>query len=172
MKFPDFLEFEPFNQIRQTMGATKLGAFEFFDAKVQLSAYERMALQKGLVIAASELRVLPDKTLAWKNARVIAMAVEGQPTVTQYHLAGCEIFDEIAGGVTSLTVATDAPHTSDSVVQVCEQCLHTLNYSGFDAVRARHQRYAQHVLQTFKLSEYFKAYPSYPITEKKTSLLF
>lgn len=33
MKLPDFLEFEPFNQLRNTMGAEQLGDFVFFDPK-------------------------------------------------------------------------------------------------------------------------------------------
>ena len=42
MEFPDFSQFEPFLSLREKMGATRLGSFEFFDPK-------NFEIQKGIL---------------------------------------------------------------------------------------------------------------------------
>src|SRR5690625_6686807 len=42
VELPDFLEFAEFNRLRERMGAEQLGAFEFFDPRLHLTADERM----------------------------------------------------------------------------------------------------------------------------------
>ena len=94
MQFPDFLEFEPFNQLRAQMGAEALGEFEFFDPQKHISAEEKQQLLRGLEITSAQVLKLIDNTLAYKNSRVLVSLWE--PANLEdwfYHLAACEQFN-------------------------------------------------------------------------------
>src|SRR5690625_3539173 len=61
VELPDFLEFAEFNRLRERMGAEQLGAFEFFDPRLHLTADERMALEAGIETGWAALRCIDRK---------------------------------------------------------------------------------------------------------------
>lgn len=168
MKLPDFLDFEPFNQLRATMGADRLGAFEFFDPQLHLTAAEREALAAGLTLGWSALRCLHDYTLAYKNSRVLVWGRDpGQSWAAPgYHLAYCRVLRELRRLQPELLlgVATGLPEPDPWPWRVCPECLQQLQFRGFDAARTRHRDYSDRVLEAFDLEDFFRDYPVYPVT--------
>lgn len=161
MNLPDFLKFKPFNYLREVMGADQLGDFEFFDPERHLSAEERQQLQTGLRVPVAALAVLGDKTLAYKNGRVLVSAAQDDQLLNNvFHLAACNRFQQCRGEV-SLSVSQ--PRMGENKMPVCEECLQELRYKGFDAVRNRHRHYSQRLLEEFSIADFFAAYPAYPL---------
>lgn len=170
MKLPDFLEFEPFNRVRARMGAESLGAFEFFDPVLHLTAQERETLAGGLTLGWSALRCLHDYTLAYKNSRVLLWVNSGGESWAApcYHLAFCRPLQRLHRQQPQwrVQIATVLPPPDSWPWRVCPDCLQQLQFRGFDAARTRHRDYSDRVLETFELSEFFHQYPLYPITSQ------
>ncbi len=164
MEFPDFLKFKPFNYLRHKMGATALGQFEFFEPDIHLSAEERQQLVKGMSLDVQTLQALDDNTLAFKNGRVLAF-IDSPKDIQDwvYHLSACESFGQLSGKV---RISMAKPHHSMGQYRVCADCLQVLRYKGFDAVRNRHRHYSQRVQEEFDLDEFFKEFPTYPLSAK------
>jgi hypothetical protein len=157
MKLPDFLSFEAFNRLRQEMGASELGHFDFFDPKLQLSTREREDLAKvGLSVSAEALRELEDLSLAFKDGRVLVYAHLESDT---FHLSQCDRLRQLqaSGGVVILATQTLGE------AKVCGDCLQRLHYKGFDMIRNRHRQYSENIRARFSSAEYFTMFPSYPI---------
>ena len=173
MKLPDFLNFDPFNELRQRMGAEALGDFVFFDPRRHLTGLELLELKKsGLDADAGELRVLDDFTLAYKNARVLVYRTDEEAegkvesrseSRAKFHLANCPQFQQRQ--VSEQPVAVKVASCVPASIQVCESCLQRLHYQGFDGVRQRHRDYSQRVYQDFDVAGFFEKYPSYPIEQ-------
>lgn len=164
MQLPNFLDFEAFNQLREKMGAEALGHFDFFDPNLHLSTEERERLQTGLLISIDQIAELADRTLGFKNGRVLVSVV--QPTALQdwvFHLAACAQLQALRGEVRA-TMAE--PHHPGGQFQVCGQCLQVLSYKGFDALRNRHRHYSLCLQEEFNLPEFFQAFPPYPLSAK------
>lgn len=175
MILPDFLEFEPFNSLRNTMGATELGQFEFFDPQLHLTAEELRALDTvGLSVSLKAVRSLADSTLAYKNSRVLLYPV-GAAIEPIYHLANCELLlkarSNNAGSAWAAAVVSPTEGASQTY-RVCSACLQTMQYQSFDAVRSRHREYSQRVQDNFSLLDFFKRYPCYPLQEKPQENVF
>lgn len=169
MRLPDFLHFEPFNQLREGMSADELGDFVFFDPKSNLTGLERLALeQEGLPVSLPAFRALSDSTLAFKDSRILLYQPEGR----YYHLGDC-------AAVTQLMSQGDLKHwrarVNDAHIQqqsVCSDCLQRLRYQHFDAARHRHREYSERVQQDFDLTAFFERYPVYPIDDRRSGQLF
>ncbi len=157
MKLPDFLSFEAFNRLRQDMGATELGHFDFFDPKLQLSTRDREDMaEAGLSVSAAQLRELEDLSLAFKDGRVLAHEPrEG----ARFHLSQCETLRQLQQSNEAITLATRALPGA----KVCGDCLQRLHYKGFDMIRNRHRQYSENVQARFTSADYFEMFPSYPI---------
>lgn len=157
MKLPDFLQDEAFNRLRQHMGATELGQFELFDPSRQLTWSEREALAgPGLNVAGNDLRVLKDKTLAYKNSRVW---VEQEGV---YHLAYCQPMQSLRHHGPQLHTGTSEwPASKEG--GVCLECLALLQYQGIDARRLRRTEFVEQMREHFSLEEFCREYPFYPI---------
>lgn len=157
MKLHDFLEDAELNALRSKMGAHALGQFELFDPAKQLTYSEREALKTdGLNVTANELRVLKDKTLAYKNSR--AWLKHGQ----HYHLANCPQVQQLRHQSTSLLLGTYLwPVSKDSAL--CVECLAVLQYQGIDSRRLRRTEFIEQIRQQFSLAEFQKQYPFYPL---------
>jgi len=68
MKLPDFLEFTPFNNLKERMQVTKLGQFELFDPVHHLTGVERSDLDRfGIMVPLSDIHHLLDFTLVFKT---------------------------------------------------------------------------------------------------------
>ena len=95
MDLLDFTEFEAFNSLREKMETEKLGYFELFDPAIHLPGQERSELENnGFLLSLDKIKVLPDKTLAVKNSRVLAYNPDENWYRTRreyptYHLASC-----------------------------------------------------------------------------------
>ena len=185
MELLDFTEFEPFNALREKMGTDRLGYFELFDPAIHLTGAERSQLEtSGRLLPLSEIKVLPDKTLAIKNSRVLAYIpsenwFRDRREYPTYHLARCSELDELASDhpQQEFMVTTRLAQDYDlmklrsegevSVVShgfvVCKHCLHKLRYKNFDEFRNRKRGYSQKVLGEFNLNEFYKLYQQYPL---------
>jgi len=165
LKLPDFLSFEHFNRLRDTMGASELGHFTFFDPKLQLSTAEREALEHtGVPIGGAALRELEDLSLAYKNGRVLVYAEAGV-----FHLSRCEDLQLLLEAQTALIASTIHPESPDLPEGggrlVCDKCLQRLRYKGFDMIRHRHRHYSETIRQSFSVADYFATYPAYPVQQ-------
>lgn len=194
MKLPDFIEFEPFNQLRRDMGAESLGHFEFFDPNQHLTADERKSLELGIDMSIHKIRVLQDNTLAFKNSRIIVYcstySPEGLNVIDQsfkipsqgsqsspgqrnnYHIANCKFLQKLMAEKRDIRVGTRLANIAENIqpeknsCQVCLSCLQTLRFRGFDGIKNRHQHYSKQVFEDFTLESFFSTYPSYPIENK------
>ena len=188
MELLDFTEFEAFNELRRKIGTDKLGYFELFDPAIHLTGAERSELENpGKLLRPQEIKVLPDKTLAMKNSRVLAYVPDenyfrNRREYPTYHLAQCEEFEtlrrELPGQELLVTTRVSMdydlvklrPGGDVSVVNhgmvVCKHCLHTLRYKDFDAYRNRKRGYSQKVLSEFRLQDFFRLYQQYPLSFK------
>lgn len=169
MLLPDFLEFEAFNRIRARMGAERLGAFEFFDPRMHLTAAERGELAGGIELPWEALRCLHDYTLAYKNSRVLLwLGNDGGSADTLYHLAYCRSLQNLRrqNPQKSVHLATSLPESELWRRRVCAQCLQQLQYQGYDAARTRHRHYSDRILEDFDLEEFFRDYPVYPLSSE------
>lgn len=157
MKLTDFLQDEHFNRLRQHMGAEKTGNFELFDPDKQLTYAEREALEAGTInVSSSLLRVLKDKTLAYKNSRV--WLTDGN----DFHLAYCQRVQALRHRADHIDVGSgEAPVGKDK--GVCLECLSVLQYQGVDARRLRRAEFSEQIREQFSLTDFKREYPFYPI---------
>jgi len=183
---PDFLQFEPFNRLRSDMGAEELGDFTFFDPKRHVTGLERLSLgNEGLEVAVSELRVLNDFTLAYKDCRVVLYAHADETSSSEqntgaivfYHLADCPVVMDLRNVDPALSREGSWHVYSNGEAlgvrnRVCNQCLQRLRYQNFDAVRQRHREYSERVEDAFSLADFFKRYPSYPLADSEQAPVF
>ena len=157
MNLIDFLNDEDFNRLRQQMGTNELGRFELFEPTRQLTWNEREALaEQGLSLVASEIRIVKDKTLAYKNTRVWALSDNA------YHLAYCLQMQQLRHHQTPLQAGThEWPVSREKTV--CLECLALLQYQGIDVRRLRRTEFSEHVSEHFSLAGFQKEYPFYPV---------
>jgi len=182
----DFTEFEAFNTLREKMGTDRLGYFELFDPAIHLTGQERSQLENpGLLMKPEAIKVLPDKTLAIKNSRVLAyVPIENwfrdRREYPAYHVAMCSELEELKREhpeqeVTVTTRLSDdyelmklRPGGDMSMVNhgfvVCKNCLHALRYKDFDLYRNRKRGYSQKVLGDFNLRDFYRLYQQYPLS--------
>ena len=158
MKLPDFLEFTPFNNLKERMQVTKLGHFELFDPVHHLTGVERSDLDRfGIMVPLSDIHHLLDFTLVFKNSRI--WLEDG----LVYHLAQC---DELKKSQQSFKIGT-SERALTSGTSVCPACLQKLQYKGYDAHKARKENYSRQVLERFTLTAYWRQYHQYPVSEKR-----
>lgn len=186
MKLPDFTKFAPFNELRAKQGATRLGYFELFDPALHLTGSERSELeQHGVLCLPGDIKILPDRTLAVKNSRVIAYNPNENwyrqhreyPT---YHVANCSQLEELRAAQSDAEFLLTSKIAEDyNLVKirssgevslqphgfvVCKLCLHALRYKNYDEFRNRRRGYSQKVLSEFSLKEFFRLYQQYPLS--------
>lgn len=191
MKLPDFREFEPFNTLRAKIGTEQLGFFELFDPAIHLTGNERSALENpGLLLQARAMRVLPDKTLAIKNSRVLAYIPDetwyrNHREYPTYHVAWCSQLDAqlaehpLLEYLVTTKVSDDYKllkirgsgeiSLSEHGLVVCKHCLHALRYRDYDEFRNRRRGYSQKVLNEFSLQSFYRFYQQYPLSFGKST---
>lgn len=157
MELYDFLEFEPFNQMREQMGTDQLGQFELFDPERHLTGEERSVLaRQGLELPRSLLGRLLDHCLCYKNSRV-AIVEDGV-----LHLSHCDQFpdrDRYRAGTSA--------RAFESSPVVCAACLQMLNYKGYDRHKARKEYYNRQVVERFSLDAFWSDYGLYPLNRDR-----
>ncbi len=191
MKLPDFREFKAFNKLREKIGTEEFGFFELFDPTIHLTGSERSALENpGLLLCSGALRVLPDKTLAIKNSRVLAYIPDetwyrSRREYPTYHLAWCSQLEEQLAEHPNLEYLVTTKISEDykllkirssgevSLTEhglvVCKHCLHTLRYKDYDEFRNRRRGYSQKVLNEFSLKNFYRFYQQYPLSFGKSA---
>lgn len=164
MKLPDFAEFEPFQQLRLTMGARKAGHFELFNAEKHLTGRERSELdQQGKRLPLFKLKRFADLTWGLKNTRLVVYLEDS----ADYHLAQCSVTE---GWDSTRTVWVSTRRTGhlpaadkETSRSVCPHCLQLLGYKGFDLQRNRKIAYSKNLIRTFSREEFFHLYTLYPV---------
>ena len=158
MKLKSLDDFPGLTELREKMGASELGEFELFDPQRHITYSEREALNLGeLNLQSQQLRILKDKTLAFKNSRVwLSWSEELNPV---YHLAACQSVQKRRHMKQAFSAGIGF---SGVDVPVCVECLQLLKYQGLDARRGR--RLDNETLQReFSLEEFQGQYPFYPL---------
>ncbi len=186
MELLDFKQFEPFNRLREKMGTEEFGFFELFDPALHLIGSERSELESpGLLRKPEAIKILPDKTLAIKNSRVLAYIPDENWYRTHreypaFHLAMCSrleslISDHPAQELLLTTKLSDEYNllkirSNGEITMVahgfvvCKHCLHTLRYNDYDEFRNRRRGHSQKVLSDFSLREFYRFYQQYPLS--------
>tara|TARA_R110002073_G_scaffold228965_2_gene389740 strand:+ start:2397 stop:3038 length:642 start_codon:yes stop_codon:yes gene_type:complete len=192
VQLPNFIEFEPFNELREKIGTNDLGFFELFDAAIHLTGSERSELENtGILLKSNEFRVLPDKTLAIKNSRVLAYIPDeswyrNRREYPTFHLAWCAqletlsreqpaqdflVTTKIADDYNVLKIrGSGEVSLSEQGLVVCKHCLHALRYRDYDEFRNRRRGYSQKVLNDFRLKDFYRFYQQYPLSFGKSAL--
>jgi hypothetical protein len=156
MQIKDFNDFEPFNKLRNEMGAEKLGSFELFDPEKQITYSERELLELGSFnVPSNRLRILKDKTFGFKNTRLWLSWSEHE----HFHLAACDLVQKRRHKKASFIAGLHQPVNQT----VCIECLQLLKFDGLDARRSRRLDLAETMQKEFKLTEFQKDYPFYPL---------
>jgi hypothetical protein len=156
MEIKSFDDFEPFNKLRKKMGAEELGSFELFDPQKQITYSERELLELGeFEIPSTGLRILKDKTIAFKNTRLWLT----WPQHDLFHLAACDQVQKRRHQKSSFMAGL---HQSTGH-SVCLNCLQLLKFDGLDARRSRRLDLAETIQKEFKLIDFQKDYPFYPL---------
>lgn len=149
MKLVDFHENEALNALRKTMNDAELGEFELFDPIRHLTWQERQELEKEwIAVKAQALHAYHDKSLAYKNSHVFSCTDE------HYHFALCDKLAKRIGQGRLVDMQVTLNLALLDGHEVCEYCLHAVDYQGFDAYRHRHQDYNDQIIKSFKLESY------------------
>ena len=186
MELQDFTEFEAFNTLREKMGTDRLGYFELFDPAIHLTGQERSQLESpGLLMNPGAVKVLPDKTLAIKNSRVLVYVpsenwFRDRREYPAYHVAMCSELEELKREHPEQEVMVTTRLSDDFELMklrsggdlelvdhgfvICKNCLHALRYKDFDLYRNRKRGYSQKVLSDFNLRDFYRLYQQYPLS--------
>ncbi|MBU2707643.1 hypothetical protein KCM76_16735 [Zooshikella marina] len=162
MRLINFLAFDAFNQLKEKMGAKKLGYFEIFNPEKHLTGNERIILSEAtLTIESRYLRILCDQTIAYKNSRIIVAGKE-----QTLHVSYCEQVEYMCKQSASLVISANENLLNSIQYQkfsICHLCLQKIRYKGFDQRIKRRAGYNQLIICQFSLQAFFVAYPPYPL---------
>ena len=166
MQLPDFVDFEPLNDLRRAMGDAPLGSFEFFDYQKQLTGLEWQDLSRyGLALSLTALGKCEDGTLRYKDSRVVAL--DKACSEPMLHIAYCHSLAKANEGdlVPEYQVVNQAQALNDEYENsrgfvVCYDCLQALKYQGFDYTRSRKRGLCDEIHAAFSLQEFFLNYPA------------
>ena len=144
-----------------------------------------------MLLKADGLRVLPDKTLAIKNSRVLAyipdeLWYKNHREYPTYHLSWCTQLEaqmaehpaleylattKISDDYKLLKIRSNGEVLlSEHDLVVCKHCLHALRYRDYDEFRNRRRGYSQKVLNEFSLKSFYRFYQQYPLSFGKSAL--
>jgi len=166
MKLPDFLKDPDLNELRERMGARTLGSFRLSVNPYRFTIPElESLLDAGIDIEdLSHVRALADRTLAYKDRRVllyrreVSLANTAKPLqreLPHFHLSECPIVRRLrhSGSASRLVVAArdDGSFQVDLLkagerlpslerLPVCEDCLDALAFDGYSAALPRDLR--------------------------------
>jgi hypothetical protein len=181
MSLPEFLEFEPLNRLRRLMNASL--PTEFSSGYV-INHLTHDDLDRALediegvtVDDISDVHVLPDGTLAYRDRRVLLYIRDKRAfrehdpreKLPKFHVANCKMLEEMRenGRFERYVISTRTNGrfkmnfiyefgTRGEIheLNVCKLCLAQLQYKGY-----RDHRNDKRIYDTFALHEYFAAYP-------------
>jgi hypothetical protein len=184
MTLPDFLEFEPFNRLRRLMNAPLPENFSVGYVINRLSQDDLDRALDGIegvtVDDISQVRPLPDGTLAYRERRVLLYIRDkwvfpGQ-NLPKFHIANCSMLAAMRqqGRFQRYVISTrsdgefkmnfiygSGTQSSLCKLEVCKLCLERLHYKTY---RQGTRRRDKEIYKNFSLEEYFVAYPKSQIT--------
>lgn len=174
MKLPDFSADVALNALRAKMGAP-LGRLEPVRNRDALTAAEIEQLTKqGIEVSSlTDVTVLPDGTLAYKDSRVILYirdANVGQNP--RFHVANCRTLDTMRAndrGDRYVVATNDSgifplnrmqkdgpPYKTEEKLPVCQNCLDRLTWQGFRMGSPSEIRNG--IVHRFSIAEFFQVY--------------
>jgi hypothetical protein len=181
VKLPDFLKSDLLNNLKSRMGIPrdKYGSLEVIITAARLTADEldRLWEGEGIEVGFDDVATLEDGTLVYKNARVLLYIRDIQPyldkfELPKFHVARCQTLksmNEIGrshrylissriDGVFRLNVINGLSVTTAlKELNVCQNCLATLEFDGFTYNWNRQQR--QKHVASFTPARFFEQYP-------------
>lgn len=179
MKLPDFLEFKPFIDIRREMGAHELGEFSLSLNWEEISLEDVAKLEKeGIDVGLGEIKFLKDRTIAYKNRRVLLYirdwkTHESYSGLPKFHVSHCSTLENMINngrfkryvvstrtdGIFLLNLIKSNENQifeKEEELDVCKNCLLNLGYYAdrTDANKA---------VRMFDLSEFFIRFTCSPL---------
>lgn len=192
MRLPDFIDFQPFNQLRKSMGATKLGDFNLVITASSITYEEEQLLESSGVEIDSldSICELEDGTLAFKDTRVLLYIRDvnvssgrysQNKTLPKFHLSWCTTLKNMKAGKRFdryvLSTRTDGIFEIrktgkysrnvtkfNESLDVCKNCLDKLRYQGYRNGSSWSKN--QNIFQGFSLGDFFAKYPKSPLNSK------
>jgi hypothetical protein len=181
MKLPDFYSFAPLNDLRSRMGIPPnvYGSLTVAISAARLTPEElgRLSEGDGLEVRFDEVKVHDDGTLIYKNARVLLYIRDVHPyheqiDLPKFHIAHCPtlknmnevgrshrylISARVDGTFRLNVIRGGTTKTENQPLNVCQNCLGTLEFNGFKNNLTRPER-ALHV-NAFTPADFFEQYP-------------
>ena len=192
MKLPDFTHFKPFNELRDSMGANRLGDFTLIIPALRITHEEEVLLESAGVEIESldSIYELEDGTLAFKNTRVLLYirdvnASNGRYShsklLPKFHVSWCGTLQTMKANKRFdryvLSTRTDGVFEirktgryqsstvkSDVSLDVCKNCLDKVNYLGYK--NGADWSNNQEIFSEFSLEKFFKKFPKSPLNSK------
>lgn len=178
MKLTDISIFKPLEDIRRKMGARELGDFSLDMNWEEISLEEVARLEKdGIDVDPGELKFLEDRTIAWKNRRVLLYIRDWklEKSRPKFHICHCATLEEMkkegrskryvvstrTDGVFNFNQikyvnGTPIVNEKEEKLDVCKNCLESLNYNNYRADREK-------AFEEFDLNEFFVRFSCSPI---------
>jgi hypothetical protein len=168
----DFLQDEAWNSLRRQMNAPLVDANAVPATVVGgLSLTELEALTTdGIDTTVDQLKIAPDQTLFFKDARVRVELVTDTSDLPVLHMAACPTIQAATSQHCRISTHTER-HVEVSVVNaegewdmaiqqkpVCIDCLRTLNWQGMQSDLP--EALQQHIEQHFDLKDFDQLYPT------------
>jgi hypothetical protein len=181
MKLPDFYKFGPLNDLRSRMGIPPnvYGSLTVAISAARLTPDEldRLYDGDGLEVSIDEVKVHDDGTLIYKNARVLLYIRDVHPyheqiDLPKFHIAHCPtlknmnelgrshrylISARIDGTFRLNVIRGDTMKTENQPLNVCQNCLGTLEFNGFKNNLTRPERRVH--VDVFTPVNFFEQYP-------------
>ncbi|HEX4045744.1 MAG TPA: HNH endonuclease signature motif containing protein [Gammaproteobacteria bacterium] len=188
VKLINFFEMPHFNQLRHEMQAPEAVRFKT-NTEIRLLDEDsiRRLGQDGIEIELEEIKTLKDKTLSYKGQRVLVYIRDvskyrHEIRLPRFHISYCKTLEEMtnigrwARYVVShrddgyFQVCINNSDYKSEILNVCQFCLETLNWSDFSIHRLRTSE-RKKIVMTFSISDFFIKYPKslFSITPTYTS---
>jgi hypothetical protein len=182
VRLPDFLLSVDLLDLRDRMRADKLGELTLTARADTLTEAELDSLSGGGIdVSWSDVRVLQDGTLAYKDVRVVLYIRDIHPygkqsipdRMPKFHVSDCRTLADMrtkgrssryvvatrVDGLFSVNIvkANGVHHSRDAELAVCQNCLSNLSFDGFHHGLDKKQKGA--VVERFTLARFFEQYP-------------
>ena len=177
IKLPDFLYPGPLESVRREMGAPLAEYRVLVEAPPPIELPILPALiGAGIDVELGDVERLPDGTLAYKGHRVLVyirdLAQYGHhQSMPKYHVAYCQTLDKMRAnnrfaryvvasrddGLFVVNLVGDLPRSELVRLDVCQNCLATLEWSDFSFDLKRETRLVR--VAEFRLVEFFARFP-------------
>lgn len=183
MRLPDFQRDAGLNGLRRRMGDAPMGELKLRVGGSGITEYElEQLMHEGVDLdSLNQLKILPDGTLTYKNARVllyirnVPVSVEPggeMPSLPRFHVANCntlvDMREEKRFERYVVAARTDGMfrmvlregrvrRASNQRLKVCQNCLLRLGFDGFNSYWGRTRR--MQAVEEFTTERFYARYP-------------